>query len=91
MWAYDIEGAGKWPGYARCCLDNTGCQISQAFINDVCGFPYMASMRSHSLGGWYGNQNDCQQEFGVNNAILGFDCYAVDWIAMHGHTGCMPH
>jgi hypothetical protein len=88
VWAYDIEGGGKYPGYGRCCLENDSFlpgDLSSAYIADVCGFPYMASLRSHAFGGFYGDSNDCQYSFRTYTTIMGFDCnYPVDWIVIRG-------
>jgi hypothetical protein len=91
VWAYDVPGAGKYQGYARCCLGNdSDPEFSQAYIADVCAFPEMASLRSHGRGGLYGDQNDCQVEFGYNKIIMYLACNSpVNWIGIYGPG--MPH
>jgi len=85
VWLYDIPGAGKYSGYSRCCVtSNNIAQTAQAYVNDVCGFPYAESLRAYGWGGSYGNENDCQREYSNHDLLMSLDCPDTDWISISG-------
>jgi hypothetical protein len=84
VWAYDATGAGSQPG-PRCCLISEDQTSAWAYVEDVCGFTYMMSLRSGNIPGAYeASTLDCRVHFPKRTRLTTLGCDpATDWIYLN--------